>query len=281
MAVTRGPDFVVMGARKSGTTWMHNFADGLADVAMPPVKEMNFFIQGDLRPEGHIPELLDQLVDRWEAWFPNGGIRDFCPPTHTEMDLGDAYEWYRQIFERVRTATATKLCGEVSPLYQGARQSQVDRMAAELPTTQLIYVMRNPVDRIWSDFVMAFVENRGFDLAAAHPADVLDLILERNISGALSSEVVRTWRDAFGDRLHLLFFDQLKEAPEQFARTFCSIIGATPNTANAAITPNPNRGTSVPCPPFVRQELRNLFAPDLRALADELGSSPIDRWLAS
>jgi len=253
MDMTNGPDFIVMGARKSATTWLYYFADKIPGMQMPGVKEMNVFIQGGLWND-EVSETLDGLVTWWTNWYPESDVQAVCPPTNPDMTLDDAF--------------------------QNAERSRIDRIAAEFADTQIIYVLRDPVERLWSDFTMEFVTNKGLELDATPEPDVLDLIVGRSIRGGLYSEVVRTWRNAFGSRFHVMFFDDLRRSPERFGQSFCSIVGATYQAGHAETTENPNPGDNLACPEFVRAELTQLLEPDLRILADEFGPSPIDRWLS-
>jgi hypothetical protein len=109
----RLPDFVVIGAQKGGTTSLWHYLRVHPDVFLPDLKEPNFFIQ-----EGN-----------WSR-----GI-----------------EWYRSLFEG---PTAQQLLGEVSPGYTmfPTFAGAAARMAKYIPDARLIYLIREPVDRMISNW---------------------------------------------------------------------------------------------------------------------------------
>ncbi|MCP4904778.1 MAG: sulfotransferase domain-containing protein [bacterium] len=115
------PDFIIIGAAKSGTTTLYEYlrrhpAIFMAVAESPKVrnKEPNFF-------------------DPAEHW-------------HLGVD------WYRSLFAG---ASADQLCGEASTNY--TRWPQVDgvpeRIASIAPEVRLIYLMRHPVERAYSHYV--------------------------------------------------------------------------------------------------------------------------------
>ena len=109
------PDFIVIGAMKSGTTSLHHYLSCHPDIAMTTVKEPTFFTA-----EGNWDKGLD---------------------------------WYRKQFGSDGT-----LRGEVSPDYtKFPRHAGVPaRMHATLPHAKLIYLVRDPIERLISHYVDAY-----------------------------------------------------------------------------------------------------------------------------
>ena len=107
----RLPDFVVIGAGKSGTTTLYRWLATQADVFDAPVKEPRFFSQ-------HWDEGLD---------------------------------WYADLFA---DATPSERVGEASTNYTDPRYDAVaaDRMAEVLPAARLVYLVRDPIERLRSQY---------------------------------------------------------------------------------------------------------------------------------
>ena len=144
------PDFVVVGAPKSGTTSLYYYLSHHPDIGVTRPKELNFFIGSDpLSPS-------DPAVARWHR----------------------GWQWYRDHFdERCRS------CGEVSPLYVGGawRRIVMERMRRLLPDVKLILLVREPMARLRSHYLMAqrrpgsppltfteFVQHPDFSEAVTH-----------------------------------------------------------------------------------------------------------------
>ena len=106
------PDFLVIGAQRSGTTTLYDLLVQHPDVRAARTKEVHYF---------------DLHHDRGPAWYRSNF------PLH--MGSGDR-PW---------------LTGEASPLYL-FHPLAAARAAAEVPDARLLAVLRNPVDRAFSHY---------------------------------------------------------------------------------------------------------------------------------
>ncbi len=121
------PNFLIIGAAKAGTTSLHSFLAQHPQIYLSPVKEPNFFAL-----EG---EKLD---------FPEGTISPgYLAQCKTDLK---AYQ------EQFQAATNQKATGEASPLYLYASQAP-QRIKSYLPDVKLIAILRNPVERAYSNFL--------------------------------------------------------------------------------------------------------------------------------
>jgi hypothetical protein len=120
------PNFLVIGAGRSGTTSLHHYLGQHPDVFLPANKAPSFFYCRDA-PPAEDPYL--HLVSR------NYFVRDF--------------EEYQALFAEVRSERAI---GEVSPVYLATTQA-APRIAELIPTAKLLAVIRNPVDRAYARFL--------------------------------------------------------------------------------------------------------------------------------
>ncbi len=113
------PNLLVIGAMKSGTTSLHRYLDLHPEIQMAAPKELNFFVKPD------------------ECLVPQG-----------EWDRG--LGWYRQWF-----SSDYPVRGESSHHYTAHPVIRgVPERAAELvPAARLIYLVRDPVERIVSHYM--------------------------------------------------------------------------------------------------------------------------------
>ena len=106
------PDFVIIGARKAGTTFLYNLLTRHPYVEPAAAKEVHYF---------------DNLIEKEDVeWYS----RCFPAPQHREGR---------------RTIT-----GEATPYL--AHPLAPERMARVVPQARLIALLRNPVDRAYSDY---------------------------------------------------------------------------------------------------------------------------------
>ena len=112
--MTRLPDFVLIGAMKSGTTTLHRQLSLQPGIFMSEPKEPNFFSDDQVYAQG---------MDWYHSLFAVAAPSDLCGESSTHY---------------------TKL-----PTYPHA----VERMKAAVPRLKLIYIMRHPIDRLISHYM--------------------------------------------------------------------------------------------------------------------------------
>ena len=130
------PDFLVIGAYKAGTTSLDRYLRTHPEIFLPAVKEPSYYAFTGPDDTGR-PR-------------PPGAITDRSA--------------YLALFDRVADERAI---GEVSPEYL-AHPDAADAIAVDLPDAKLIAVLRNPVERGYSDYLMYVRDGREpLDFAAA------------------------------------------------------------------------------------------------------------------
>lgn len=129
--------------------------------------------------------------------------------------------WYRNLFAG---AALGDLCGESSTHYTKLPTfpNTVGRIAAAFPDPHLVYVMRHPVDRMISHYLHARSFGQGPDDIVAAIDEIPELVDYSRYGYQL-----RPFVEAFGsDRIHLMFFEELKTAPELPFRALGEFLGA-------------------------------------------------------
>jgi hypothetical protein len=125
----RLPQFVIAGAPKAGTTALHAALATHPGLYLSPVKEPKYHLTGGRRP-------------------PRSGQRG-------PGDAHSAREWIWRREEYLRLfdgAPAGAVRGESTPFYLHDRAAQ-RRLVADVPGIRVIAIVRDPVDRAWSNWV--------------------------------------------------------------------------------------------------------------------------------
>ncbi len=130
------PNFLIIGAARSGTTSLYNYLKQHPQIYMCPIKEPTFFlcdrdgIESELeRPEfKEIKRLIEKKTRRTK-------ITDI--------------ETYQTLFQGVTDETAI---GEASPDYLWIPRA-VKRIRHYIPRAKLIAILRDPVERAYSDYL--------------------------------------------------------------------------------------------------------------------------------
>ncbi len=121
------PDFLIIGAGKSGTTSLDSYMNQHPDLFISPVKEPNFF--------GY------EMVDINELELPE--TKEHYKESVT--DLSD----YQDLF---REARPNQLKGETSNLYLYSDTGH-QRIKHYVPDAKLIAILRQPAERLYSRFL--------------------------------------------------------------------------------------------------------------------------------
>lgn len=176
----RVPNLIIIGAQKSGTTSLHKYLGAHPEIQMSLEKELNFFIAG--RPG-------------WGSTWHKG--------------VG----WYK-----TRFSSNAKIRGESSPNYTAYPyiQGVPERMHLVIPGAKLIYILRDPIERIISHYVHSCGmgrENRTFPDALKNINDNNQYIARSKYYMQLkqfleyydeSQILIITQDDLYGDRLETL-----------------------------------------------------------------------------
>ena len=125
------PNFLIIGAMKSGTTSLYHYLKQHPQIYMSSIKEPNFFaLEGSNLDfngaEGK--EQIQRLIKR-----------------ESIINI----EEYRALFRRAAHETAI---GEASPMYLYSPEAPY-RIRYYVPEAKLITILRNPVERAYSAFL--------------------------------------------------------------------------------------------------------------------------------
>jgi hypothetical protein len=121
------PDFLIVGAPKAGTTALHNALAQHPEVFMSAPKEPKFFLC-DQAPPPHWRGPGDQHSQQEWIWRPSDYARLFAD------------------------APTTAMRGESTPFYLWSRGAH-RRIAEALPDVRLIAIVRDPIDRAYSNWM--------------------------------------------------------------------------------------------------------------------------------
>jgi len=199
------PNFLIVGAQKAGTTSLYEYLRGHPQVFMPAPKELNFFVETF-------------------AW-------------HRGLD------WYASHFEEAGDAIAV---GEASPTYSmyPSLPGVPERIASVLPDVRLIYVIRNPIERMRSAYVNALAT--GAEVRPMREALVCDARYLCASSYALQIEHYHRFIDP--SRMLILVSEDLRNDREATLRRVFEFLGIKPDwrPPNVAAEYHPMNGKRRP-----------------------------------
>jgi hypothetical protein len=202
--------------------------------------------------------------------------------------------YYTQRFEAARG----RVKGEITPAYGILPRQRIGFIRAIMPRVRLIFLMRNPVDRAWSQAVMDLVVRSGRALDEVPESEFLAFLeSERSLSRGLYCGILDNWLSSFPpEQLYVGFFDDIRQRPRELLSELFAHLGVSchvdwdsfplrrviqPSVAPGGEGAQEGRvgaasGDSgdapVPCPDAVRKRLGQLYAEELARLSDRYGS---------
>jgi len=263
------PDFLCVGAQKAGTTWLYQQLDSHPDFWMPPLKELHYFDQLSRVQRASSPRCRDERDLRFLESMKSLSAEPY-------MDL----ENYARLFE----PKALLLSGDISPGYSTLSNEVIRRVVGYLPNLKVIFLARDPVERVWSHLSME-VRYRQIE-----PFDVTDIdevnrnLLRRGmLVRSYPSAVVARWkRYVRPDLFRTYFFDDLERKPTELRRSILHFLGADPDKPSGRLTADYNSWAGMEKLVFtdsVRSHLAQFFKKELKTCAARLGG-PARDWPA-
>ena len=274
------PDFLCVGAHKGGTRWLYDQLQLHPDFWMPPVKELHY-LDHRRPPETalSLKRRADKDLERTNEHRAKIALR---PLDQRDMDFLAAFvgmTWWRTDFDAYASLFSLKgdlISGDITPDYSRLSERTIARLMRRLPKTKVIFIARDPVERVWSHVTMRMGRgqiDRGIDADG-----VMRLVRQRFVATrSYPSEIVARWRRYVpSGQFGLFLFDDLATEPDELRRRVLTFLGADPEKESGAIPAAFNRkedGDKLALSPEIRDRLARHFAGELRASGEVLGGA--------
>lgn len=202
----------------------------------------------------------DWAVLRWELRYYFGSCDD---------------QWYLSLFSDAKSAVR----GEITPSYSILDGPDVARVQRLLPRLKVIYLLRNPVDRAWSQMRFEWTRGRFPDIGDL--ARVQAFI--EDPAQALRSDYLRTldlWEAAFSkEQLYIGFYDDICARPAALLREILAFLGVSIDFAV-----NPDElvrkvlvSNEMAMPQEIGKYLAQKYLPAVEKLSARV-SGPVEQW---
>ena len=238
----RLPRFLGIGATRAGTSWVAAQLSSHPEVRMDR-KEIHFFDRklGAPAASGSARDRIDRL--RYLARF-------------------------------VRARGGGRIRGEFTPAYAVLGPDVIRRIAEWMPDIRLIFMMRDPIERAWSQARNGFPRWRGKALESVSRDELIsyfdsDPVRRRSdYAGCLN-----VWLEHFPPgQFFFGFLEEIREQPEDLIRDLFGFIEAGETVANRASLEKPvNASAPFPMPDWVRDHLEREYAFDADEVSELIG----------
>ena len=198
------PNFLIFGVQKAGTTSIYDYLKQHPQVFMSPRKETDFFCR-DLS----IPISAD------EPRQTRGGRQRIL-----------TIEDYESLFARVGDEVAI---GEASPNYLFTHERSVPGIQKYVPDAKLIAILRNPVERAYSDYLMHVRQVVGNRSPLAEQVKESGESSHTLLKGRYC-EGIKHFIEVFGrEQVKIFLYDELRRDSAGLMRQIYEFIGVDPS----------------------------------------------------
>lgn len=149
-----------LGATKAGTSWLWRYLSGHPDCHLRSVKELHYF---DSIEKNRLGGELRKARAELEKWRDAVAAADGARAAQLARRLGDLRDWirvlargqgdltaYRAYLTSDGAAGPGRVVGDITPAYALLPVARLREMAALAADVRFIYLMRDPVARLWS-----------------------------------------------------------------------------------------------------------------------------------
>ncbi len=270
-ASAKGPDFLVIGAQRAGTTWLHRVLRQNQALWLAPVKELHYFDKPDIvrtcldakeRRRLGYRRLLS--LDPWELRFWLGKRDD---------------DWYASLFERARSKGL--ITGEITPAYAVLDEDVWRRIKSMNPDVKLVFIMRDPLDRAWSAVNNALKKGQFDDGFSVDKAVARARSGNSSARSSYSATIARLESIFLAEQIHYCFFDDLKERPEQLVTEIFAFLGVEAGDVPRMLPSKAvnSAAGSKPVPPKFQIEMAKAYLPMVSELCRKFDGPP-QKWRA-
>ena len=273
-----GPDFICIGSQKAGTGSLYDLLRGHVETAMPPIKELHYF--DNLFETGRINKVQRKFKILSKQQRQGKAVRtpdlEFLARLTAIISARDPnLARYKDLFVSAGDAVS----GDITPAYATLPSEKIAEIANGLPETKIILLLREPVSRLWSHARMKMRRNK---IRVTSQTNEFRKFCNRDgvRARSLQSQAYEKWKRHFGDRMIVLFFDDLRDEPEVFYRSLCRFLRLSDDPSKTSHPLRYNRkaatSTGQPMPDAMRQIAYELLDEEYDRLADFVGGHAIN-----
>ncbi|SEW42038.1 Sulfotransferase family protein [Cognatiyoonia koreensis] len=272
---------------------------GNPSVWLPPIKELHHFDLFDQSGNLISDRLHDHRASRIRAWAKQPWHKEMRNPFRPEGRERFADVWamaryelttvlskptvtnYLKLFENARRRG--RIAGEITPAYATLKPHQVAEIKDAVgPDLKVFFILRDPIDRMWSHATKHFVRTRGKRPGEVDHADYLAFV--KSVPCQIRTDyatTLATWRSVFGDANVLTcYFDDIRDAPQDLLDQIETFLGV-PSDRRRPLLPanNSYRNKDDGIPPMLRPWLSHFSMQQCMALAERDPHPHIMRWM--
>ena len=276
--------FLSVGAMKAGTTWLYSLLEKHPDLYFTPEKEIHFLNhfyvnKNVLRDEYRLNQAKNRL--RPEATNHIGIYKKLSRWYAMYLESPKDFLWYERLFSLNKQK---KYNCDFSNLSCHLEEKHWIQLKEKYPKVKLIYILREPVDRLWSHtkFHHQFA-GKGTDFVHWNTRDFNYFIKEKFIwENAKYSTYIERMRKVFDEtEFKVFFFEEMSREPEKYLYELEEFLGIQHMDYDSTrLFKKVNSSKSIEMPDSFREASLKLIKPEIDKLK-VMGIDIPESWFAT
>lgn len=253
------PDFIGIGAQKAGTTWLARNLAAHPQIWMPPIKEIHYF---DRPPDWRDPVRLRTSERKGRA-----SLKElYWERKYNKLPRDD--RWYASLFRPKKG----QIAGEITPAYAVLDEADISRVRNLMPDARILFFMRNPVERTWSQTMMYF-DRYGRSAEAATDGELREHFeLERVRRRAEYLRTLESWSRFYPEeRIFVGFLEDTRFHPAGLLSHVYEFLGVDATFTPPDATQKVHSRSSASMPAESARTLSRAYHKDLVRLREQFG----------
>ena len=193
-------------------------------------------------------------------------------PERAELDD----RWYASLFEE---RSGKKIAGEVTPEYALIGEAGFRHIAKLAPDARIIFIMRNPVTRAWSQ-LLHLCRSRKLDAGRLSVSEFVEMAAEERFEALADYVQVLDVLDKVfpASQVLLEFYEDIHDDRQSALARVCDFLGVDTRAGHfSGIEKRYNKSQAAQMPDELREYLRNKYQPVVRQVEQRVGRLP-EAW---
>jgi hypothetical protein len=268
-------DFYVIGAQKAGTTWLHRRLNEIPSNNLPLQKEMHFFDRSKKKyPQNpskfNAPLPLTKAIKKGGKSIIGSLVKGkFTAANERYLYYFGKYDlnWY-QTYMKLHARKG--ITGDITPSYARLQEEDIRLMAYANPNAKVFYILRDPIERTWSQWRM-YLNNRAIQ-EEVNNFEAFKKWYE-NLKPNHYLSHIKNFRVHFPKNFYLLFYDAIEKQPIELLKNIQSkLADSTPlKTSLIKIEKKEQQTFSSKIDTRIYQYLFNCLSTELKELHEAIG----------
>jgi len=284
-------NFLGIGAQKAGTSWLYKMLKKHPDIWLPPIKELHYFDRNKHYPS---PSFLhtDNCLDRLNSYEINDieFKKKLVYNLMKSIELNDINQikwylkyflstyndtWYKSLFENIEN-----LSGEITPAYSFLNIQDIQRIYNINPKIKLILILRNPIDRAWSQISFYIrIKQLPQNITIKEMKTFIDS--KEQILRGDYIKIINNWLQIFPkEQIHIGFYDEIMLNPQNFLNKIFSFLNIQNITYEESfLTQRVNATKAEIMPIEIKEYLKEIYEEEIRKLSQLIHNDYTNQWI--